>query len=92
MESDFQGPVNIGSEEMVTINELADIAGRIANKTFSRKYKLDAPTGVRGRNSSNNLIREKLNWDFQMTLEDGLSRTYKWINDQIESQKVNPKG
>ncbi len=92
MESDFQGPVNIGSEEMVTINELVDIAGSIANKTFSRKYKLDAPTGVRGRNSSNNLIREKLNWDFQMTLEEGLSRTYKWISDQIESQKVSTEG
>lgn len=88
MESDFQGPVNIGSEEMVTINELVDIAGRIACKTFSRKYKLDAPTGVRGRNSSNDLIREKLGWDFQMTLEDGLSRTYKWISEQIESQEI----
>ena len=91
MESDFQGPVNIGSEEMVTINELVDIAGKIADKTFSRKYKLDAPTGVRGRNSSNDLIREKLGWDFQMTLEDGLSRTYKWISEQIESQEMNTK-
>lgn len=91
MESDFPGPVNIGSEEMVTINELVDIAGRIADKTFSRKYKLDAPTGVRGRNSSNDLIREKLGWDFQMTLEDGLSRTYKWISEQIESQEMITK-
>ena len=92
MESDFQGPVNIGSEEMVTINELVDITGGIADKTFSRRYKLDAPTGVRGRNSSNDLIREKLDWDFQMTLEDGLSRTYKWISEQIKSQNMSSKG
>lgn len=88
MESDFQGPVNIGSEEMVTINELVDIVGKIAGKTFTRKYKLDAPTGVRGRNSSNDLIRGKLGWDFQMTLEDGLTRTYAWICQQIDAQKV----
>lgn len=83
MDSDFQGPVNIGSEEMVTINELADIVGKIAAKTFTRRYKLDAPTGVRGRNSSNDLIREKLGWDFHMTLEEGLARTYNWINSQV---------
>jgi nucleoside-diphosphate-sugar epimerase len=89
MDSDFQGPVNIGSEEMVTINELVDIAGKIAGKTFSRKYKLDAPTGVRGRNSSNDLIREKLAWDFEMTLENGLSRTYSWISNQIDAQVIS---
>lgn len=83
MDSDFQGPVNIGSEEMVTINELVDLVGKIAEKTFTRRYKLDAPTGVRGRNSSNDLIREKLGWDFQMTLEEGLARTYDWINSQV---------
>jgi len=92
MDSDFQGPVNIGSEEMVTINELVDIVGRIANKTFNRSYKLDAPTGVRGRNSSNNLIREKLGWDFEMTLEQGLSRSYNWISEQIESQTTREEG
>ena len=89
MDSDFQGPVNIGSEEMVTINELVDIAGKIAKKSFIRKYKLDAPTGVRGRNSSNDLIREKLGWDFKMSLEEGLSRTYLWISDQIDSQEMH---
>jgi len=88
MDSDFQGPVNIGSEEMVTINELVDIVGKIAKKSFSRKYKLDAPTGVRGRTSSNDLIREKLGWDFMMSLEEGLSSTYLWISSQIESQEM----
>lgn len=83
MDSDFQGPVNIGSEEMVTINELVDIVGKIAAKTFTRRYKLNAPTGVRGRNSSNELIREKLGWDYQMTLEEGLTKTYQWISAQV---------
>jgi GDP-D-mannose 3',5'-epimerase len=85
MESNFQGPVNIGSEEMVTINELVDIVGNVAEKSFTRKYKLDAPTGVRGRNSSNELIRQKLGWEFQMSLKEGLQRTYKWISAQVDS-------
>lgn len=88
MESDFQGPVNIGSEEMVTINELVDIVGKIAGKNFSRKYILDAPTGVRGRNSSNDLIRENLGWDFEMSLEEGLTRTYSWIVEQINKKET----
>ena len=89
VESDFQGPVNIGSEQMVTINELVDIVGRIAGKSFTRRYKLNAPTGVRGRNSANDLIRDKLGWDFQMTLEDGLLSTYQWISDQVASQALS---
>ena len=83
MASDFQGPVNIGSEEMVTINEMVEIVARIAGKNVSRKHKLDAPTGVRGRNSDNTLIREKLNWDYSMSLEEGLTKTYSWIESQI---------
>ena len=89
MDSDFQGPVNIGSEQMVTINELVDIVGKIAGKSFTRRYKLNAPTGVRGRNSANDLIRDKLGWDFQMTLEDGLLSTYQWISDQVASQSLS---
>jgi nucleoside-diphosphate-sugar epimerase len=60
MESDFIGPVNIGSEEMVTINQLVDIAAEVAEKEVSKTHKLDGPLGVRGRNSNNDLIREKL--------------------------------
>ncbi len=86
MESEFAGPVNIGSEEMVTIDELVQIVGRIARKSFSVRHKLDAPTGVRGRNSSNTLIREVLGWNYQMTLEEGLSHTYKWISEQVAIQ------
>jgi nucleoside-diphosphate-sugar epimerase len=82
MTSDFQGPVNIGSEEMVTINQMVDLVGQIANKSITRKHKLDAPTGVRGRNSDNSLIRSMLGWDYSMTLEEGLTRTFTWINEQ----------
>lgn len=86
MASDFMSPVNIGSEEMVTINELVDTVARIAGKPVSRKHKLDAPVGVRGRNSSNDLIRSVLGWDYQMTLEEGLSKSYAWISGEILKQ------
>jgi nucleoside-diphosphate-sugar epimerase len=83
VQSDFMGPVNIGSEEMVTINQLADIAAKVANKTINKKH-IDGPLGVRGRNSNNDLIREKLQWDYQQTLEEGISKTYNWISEQIK--------
>ena len=83
MQSDFLGPVNIGSEEMVTINKLVDIAERVSGKKVNRKHKLDAPVGVRGRNSNNDLIREKLNWDYSQTLEVGIKKTYEWILTQL---------
>ena len=82
VQSDFMGPVNIGSEEMVTINQLADIAAKVSGKSITKKH-IDGPLGVRGRNSNNTLIREKLNWDYTMSLEKGISRTYMWINEQI---------
>ena len=83
MDSDFMGPVNIGSEEMVTINQLVDTAARVAGKTVEKNHKLDAPLGVRGRNSNNDLIREKLGWDYSQTLEEGIRKTYNWITEQI---------
>ena len=86
MQSDFMGPVNIGSEEMVTINELVEIAERVSGKTVKRNHKLDAPTGVRGRNSNNDLIREKLNWDYSQSLEDGIRKTYAWIENQLNNK------
>ena len=87
MDSDFIGPVNIGSEEMVTINQLVDTAAKVADKVVKKVYKLDAPLGVRGRNSNNDLIREKLGWDYSQTLEEGISKTYNWIKQQIEDRK-----
>ena len=86
MESDFLGPINIGSEEMVTINELVETVAKVAGKTINIKH-IDGPLGVRGRNSNNDLIREKLNWDYDMSLEDGIRKTYEWISDQIKNKK-----
>ena len=85
MQSDFIGPVNIGSEEMVTINQLVDTAAKVSGKTVEKNHKLDAPLGVRGRNSNNDLIREKLGWDYSKTLEEGIRITYKWIEEQINA-------
>ena len=85
MDSDFMGPVNIGSEEMVTINQLVDTAAKVSGKTV-HKIHIDGPLGVRGRNSNNDLIREKLGWDYSQTLEEGIDKTYNWIVEQINGK------
>jgi nucleoside-diphosphate-sugar epimerase len=87
VQSDFLGPVNIGSEEMVTINQLVDIVSEVAGVTIAKKH-IDGPTGVRGRNSDNTLIREKLNWDYKQSLRDGIALTYPWIVKQIEKKNA----
>jgi nucleoside-diphosphate-sugar epimerase len=86
MQSDFAGPVNIGSEEMVTINRLAEMAMEIAGKKLELKH-IPGPTGVRGRNSDNRLIREKLQWSPSEPLSAGLEKTYRWINAQVEKAR-----
>jgi nucleoside-diphosphate-sugar epimerase len=88
-ESDIIEPLNIGSDELVTINRLVDIVEEIAGVTLKRSYKLDAPKGVRGRNSDNTLIKKLLNWAPSIRLEDGLEKTYKWIYDQMTSGKAS---
>jgi GDP-D-mannose 3',5'-epimerase len=90
MDSDFIGPVNIGSEEMVTINQLVDTAAKVAGKTVEKNH-IDGPLGVRGRNSNNDLIREKLGWDYSQTLEEGIRKTYNWIESQILIQETTDK-
>ena len=82
MRSDFAGPVNIGSDEMVTINELVEIVRSFAQKKFNVTH-IDGPTGVRGRNSDNKLIQEKLGWAPSASLSDGIEKTYNWVQDQI---------
>ena len=82
MRSDFEGPVNIGSEEMVTINQLAQYAIDISGKNITIK-NIDGPTGVRGRNSDNKLIEEKLDWVPNYPLYEGLIHTFEWINKQV---------
>jgi len=87
MDSDtFFGPVNIGSEEMVTINHLAEIAMEAAGKKYNIKH-VDGPLGVRGRNSDNRLIKEKLSWAPSQPLKVGIAKTYKWILEQIVQKK-----
>jgi GDP-D-mannose 3',5'-epimerase len=79
----FAGPVNIGSEEMVTINQLAALVMKAADKKLSIRH-IPGPLGVRGRNSHNDLIREKLGWEPKFKLEQGIALTYPWIRDQVE--------
>ena len=83
MASQVDEPLNIGSDQLVTINQLVDIAERIAGITLTRRYKLDAPKGVRGRNSDNTLVRQRLGWAPSVRLEDGLRRTYDWIYEEM---------
>ncbi|MBP7074079.1 MAG: NAD-dependent epimerase/dehydratase family protein [Rhabdochlamydiaceae bacterium] len=83
MDSAILEPINLGSSELVTINQLADIIEEIAGIKVTRKYQLDAPLGVRGRNSDNQLIQQKLGWEPSIKLQEGLEKTYHWIYDQM---------
>jgi GDP-D-mannose 3', 5'-epimerase len=85
MASDVTEPLNLGSTQLVTINELVSIIEEIAGITLRRRYTVDAPQGVRGRNSDNTLIQRYLGWQPQISLEDGLAKTYGWIRDQMTS-------
>ena len=82
----FHGPVNIGADQMISINDTVDLVAQIAGKTIRKKH-IDGPTGVRGRNSNNELIEEKLNWRPSQNLKDGLKETYRWINFNVENGK-----
>lgn len=81
MKSDFTGPVNIGSEEMIAINDLVKMVAGVAGKEIRIK-NIPGPTGVRGRNSDNKLIKEKLNWSPSQPFVEGISKIYEWINNQ----------
>jgi nucleoside-diphosphate-sugar epimerase len=83
MESDIDEPINLGSSERVTINQLVDIVEEIAGVKLKRRYNLSAPKGVNGRNSDNTLILEKLNWEPSIRLRDGMAKTYEWIESQM---------
>lgn len=85
MESNFAGPVNVGSEEMISINDFAKMVIDISGKNISIK-NIPGPTGVRGRNSDNKLIREKLGWEPGLPLRKGMDITYKWISEQVQEK------
>ncbi|MDX2150879.1 MAG: NAD-dependent epimerase/dehydratase family protein [Bryobacteraceae bacterium] len=89
MESDFVGPVNIGSEEMITINGLAEMAMAIAGKTLTIDH-IPGPLGVRGRNSDNRLIKQKLGWAPNAPLLEGMTSTYNWISQQVAKRALQP--
>jgi GDP-D-mannose 3',5'-epimerase len=87
MESCYKKPINIGSDKLVTINQLADIIIKISGKIISKEYDLTAPQGVRGRNADLTLVKKELHWEPKVSLEEGLSRTYKWICSQVGQDK-----
>lgn len=87
MNSDFKEPLNIGSEEMVSMNDMAELVMSFGDKKLSIKH-IPGPEGVRGRNSDNDLCRKVLGWAPEIALKDGLKRTYDWINSQIEAEKA----
>ena len=84
MESSVREPLNIGSSEMVSINHLVYIIEKVAGVSLKRNYDLSAPKGVRGRNSDNTKILELLNWQPEITLQEGLKKTYDWIDQQVK--------
>jgi nucleoside-diphosphate-sugar epimerase len=85
MESDVREPINVGSEQSVSVNELVDIVEDIAGVRLKRRYRLDAPRGVRGRNSDNTKINRELGWAPLTGLRDGMTKTYAWIYDRMTS-------
>ena len=89
--SDYSEPLNIGSEEQVSINEMIEIIENISGSKIEKKYLLDKPLGVRGRSSNNDLARKKINWDTTISLKDGLTKTYNWIYRDIKKNIKNNK-
>jgi nucleoside-diphosphate-sugar epimerase len=87
MESDYNKPINIGSDRLVTINKLADIIIKISGKRITKNYNATAPQGVRGRNADLALVKKVLNWQPQISLEEGLTKTYQWIEGQVSIDK-----
>jgi GDP-D-mannose 3', 5'-epimerase len=91
-DSQFVEPLNIGSDELISINGLVDVVERIAGVQLRRRHDLAAPQGVRGRNSDNTLIRQQLGWEPSTSLQDGLERTYRWVFDQLQQQNRTSAG
>ena len=89
--SDHADPINLGSSELISINQLVDYTEEIAGVKLERKYKLDAPKGVRGRNSDNTIIKQVLGWEPSLPFREGLKKTYDWIKEQYEARKAGGK-
>jgi len=91
MNAPFSGPVNLGTEEMVTVDGLVDLVCKIAGKRLTKRHDLSQPQGVRGRNSDNSLLRSLLSWEPQVDLSSGMSATYSWIRQQVRHASVEPE-
>ena len=89
MESEYSEPMNIGSERLVSINDLANIIIKISGKRIVKEYDLSAPQGVRGRNADIDLARKVLGWEPRMSLEEGLTNTYNWISARCEADTIS---
>lgn len=92
MQSDFRDPLNLGQDRLISVNELVDMVAAAAGKRIGKRYDLSAPQGVRGRNSDNTLLRAVLGWEPDVSLEDGLARTYRWIEGQLRERETLPLG
>jgi len=90
MRSDYPHPLNLGTDELVTINELVDMVAETAGKRIIKRHDLSKPQGVRGRNSDNNRLREVLGWEPQIPLREGLVSTYQWIESEIKKARRIP--
>jgi nucleoside-diphosphate-sugar epimerase len=86
MRSDYADPLNLGTDRLVSINELVDLVARIAKKTIFKTHDLSKPQGVRGRNSNNDRLRRVLSWEPSVTLEEGIAKTYSWIEAQLAQE------
>ena len=87
MESSYTKPINLGTDELVTVDELEDIICKVAGKSLQKRYNMTKPQGVRGRNSDNSLLKEILGWEPQTRLREGIKITYEWINAKIYSHR-----
>ena len=87
MESDYDKPINIGSDRLISINALAEMAIKISGKKITKTHNLDAPQGVRGRNADLTLVKKVLNWQPEVSLEEGITNTYKWIQEQLATEQ-----
>jgi nucleoside-diphosphate-sugar epimerase len=86
MHSEHADPLNLGRDDLISVDDLVDLVARIAGKTIRKRHQVDAPQGVRGRNSDNSRLREVLGWEAEVPLEIGLERTYRWIRSELESK------
>ena len=91
MRSNHRDPLNLGTDRLVSINELADLVARIAHKTIRKTHDSTKPQGVRGRNSDNTRLRQVLNWEPKTSLEEGLAETYEWIAGELSKTGRSPK-